>query len=95
MKLYVLVRKDGLTPSQQAVQGGHAVAEFLLTSQEWRNSTLIYLSVKGENQLKNWIRKLEWADIDCVIWREPDYNNQITSIAAYSDGEIFKQLNLL
>ena len=29
MKLYVLVRKD-LSPQQQAVQSGHAIAEFML-----------------------------------------------------------------
>ena len=97
MKLYVLVRKN-MTPSQRAVQGGHAVAEFLLNSknaQEWRNSTLVYLGVKGEHQLKNWIRKIEYANSECIIWREPDMDNQITSIAIYSDGEIFKNLNLL
>ena len=95
MKLYVLIRKDILSPSQQAVQGGHAVAEFLLNSNKWRNSTLIYLEIKSERQLNNWLDKLEFSDIEYYIWREPDLNNQITSIAAYSNENFFKRLNLL
>lgn len=54
-KLYVLVRKD-LSKSQQAVQGGHAVAEYLLhgPSTAWSNGTLVYLSVRSETELKFW-----------------------------------------
>ena len=95
MKLYVLLRKD-LSYSQQAVQGGHAVAEFLLkSSSKWKNTTLIYLGVKGENQLKNWIKKLSRQNIDCISWREPDMNNEITAIATLGSSEIFKHVNLL
>ena len=54
-KLYVLVRKD-LSKSQQAVQAGHAVAEFLLRgpSTFWGNGTLVYLGVHNETELKWW-----------------------------------------
>jgi hypothetical protein len=49
------VRKD-LSKSQQAVQAGHALAEYLLhgPSTAWQNGTLIYLGVKNENELKFW-----------------------------------------
>lgn len=54
-KLYVLVRKD-LSKSQQAVQAGHAVAEYLLRGPLtiWGNGTLIYLGIKNEEELKWW-----------------------------------------
>lgn len=96
MKLYVLVRKKDLNHSQRAVQAGHAVAEFLLkSSSNWKNTTLIYLGVKGEHQLKNWINKLSRQNIECIPWREPDMNNEITAIATIADSELFKNLNLL
>jgi hypothetical protein len=55
MKLYVIVRKD-LYKSQQAVQAGHALAEYLLHGPPtaWHNGTLIYLGVSNENELKFW-----------------------------------------
>lgn len=95
MKMYVLVRKD-LTKAQQAVQGGHALAEFLLNHPtSWKNWTLVYLGVKNELQLEKWIYKLKKFDIDAAIWREPDMNNEITAIATYSKKGVFKSLNCL
>ena len=95
MKMYVLLRKD-LTPSQQAVQGGHALAEFLLNNPtQWNNGTLIYLGVNNERQLIKWAHKLCDLDINFVTWREPDMYNELTALATYSNGDIFKRLNLL
>jgi len=95
MKLYVLVRRD-MTHSQRAVQAGHAVAEYLLKgSNDWENSTLVYLGVKGEHQLRTWMTKLSRLGIEYVPWREPDMNNQITAIATTATSELFKNVNLL
>lgn len=95
MKMYVLIRRD-LTKAQQAVQGGHALAEFLLNhTSSWKNGTLIYLGMRNELQLKKWIYKLGKLDVDVAVWREPDMNNEITAIAAYSEEKVFKNLNCL
>jgi len=95
MKMYVLVRRD-LNQSYQAVQGGHALAEFLLNCpQDWGNSTLIYLGVNDEFHLKRWEDKLERLGITYAEWREPDIGDQITAIAAYSSEKVFNNLNLL
>lgn len=48
MKMYVLVLKS-LPKSQQAVQAGHALAEYLLNFKtEWDNGVLIYLQANEE-----------------------------------------------
>jgi len=93
----VIVRKD-LSTSQQAVQAGHAVAEFLLHGQffrRWQNETLIYLGVKGLIQLTNLKRKLDMNDIPYVEFREPDIGNQLTAIATDHHSKIFERMNLL
>ncbi len=97
-KMYVLVRKD-LDTSYQAVQGGHALAEFLIknpdTQTEWSNGTLIYLGVKNEEELERWIYKINKKNINYAKFREPDIGDQITSIALYYDGKLFSKLKLL
>jgi hypothetical protein len=95
-KLYVIARKD-LTPSQRAVQAGHAVAEFLLRGPNfrWNNGTLIYLGVKGLKQLENIKRKLDFTGVTYVEFREPDIGNEITAIASEEQSKIFERLKLL
>jgi hypothetical protein len=90
------VRKD-LSESQQAVQGGHALAEFLLhgPNTEWKNGTLIYLGVKGQIQLENLMHKLERRDINFAVFHEPDIGNQPTAIATDQKCEYFEKLNLI
>jgi len=93
--MYVLVRND-LTEAQKAVQGGHALAEYLLKKKhDWNNSTLIYLGVRDKEHLEKWKYKLEKHEILCSIWREPDMNNEITSIAAYAGELLFRKLNCI
>lgn len=96
-KLYVLVRKD-MKPQYQAVQAGHAVAEYLLKCPQvvWDNGTLVYLGVKNQFQLKRWATKLKDNYIFCAEFREPDMNNEVTAIATVTnDHKIFKSLQLL
>ena len=56
MKLYVLVRGD-LSKSQQAVQAGHAIAEWCRQGyySNW-DGVLIYLKVRDEKELKNYYK---------------------------------------
>lgn len=93
-RLYVLVRKD-LPTSYIAVQAGHAVAEWLLHDQRWKNETLVYLGVDNERDLIHWTEKLDFKDIKYIKFREPDIGNQLTAIAALGDGKIFRKVKLL
>ena len=92
MKLYVLVRKD-LSDSYRAVQGGHAVAQYMLDYGVWKNETLVYLGVKNEEHLKKWKYKLDQINAKYSCFVEPDIGDQITSIATCEN--IFKNLNCL
>lgn len=92
----MLVRKD-LPKSQQAVQGGHAVAEFLLRGPSifWDNGTLIYLGVRNEHELQSWGGKLGGRGHFVVAFREPDRNNELTALAVCAADEELRDLKLL
>lgn len=96
MKLYVIVRKD-LSPSQRAVQSGHAVAEFLLHGpfSRWSNGTLVYLGVKSLHQLENLKEKLKLYNVPFTEFKEPDIGNETTAIATDQHCELFDKLRLL
>jgi len=97
MKLYVIVRKD-LTPSQQAVQAGHALAEYLLKGpwkSNWHNETLVYLGVRNKFELEKLVYKFEMKNVKWVRFNEPDLNNEITAIATEYNGSLISSLDLL
>ena len=82
----------------QGVQAGHAVAQWMLDNpgHHWNNSTLVYLNVKDETDLKIWMRKLSIKGIDYSEFIEPDIGDEFTAIAAYNDNEKpFSKLKLM
>ena len=89
-KLYVLV-SDKLKPVYGCVQGGHAVAQWLLdnkNTQTWNNNYLIYLYA----DIDKWIYKLKLNELEHSTFYEPDLDNAPTAIAIESDGVMFKNL---
>lgn len=90
-RLYVLISKD-LNPVYGCVQGGHAVAQWLLEHDSgWRNNYLIYLYA----DIDKWIAKLDYLNVDYSLFKEPDLANKITAVAVKSDGKLFKKLQLV
>jgi len=95
-KLYVLVRED-LSVAQQAVQAGHAVAEYLLRGPKssWPNGTLVYLGVPDEERLYRWSVELEFLGVPFVTFKESDIGNEVTALATVTDNErVFRSLKL-
>lgn len=94
-KMYVLVRLD-LAETYRIVQGSHALAQFALDHYEsflmWRNSTIVYLGVRGLKDLKDWNLRIMDASKCHSAFCEPDLDGQLTAIACYDTGEIFRNL---
>lgn len=92
MKLFILI-DENLPLAYQGVQGGHAVAQWLLENpgQTWNNNTLVYLSAN----LSKEIYKLELKRIDYTKFQEPDLDNQITAIALQAEDKLFSGLKLI
>ena len=90
-RLYILI-SNTLNPVYGCVQGGHAVAQWLLdnkNSQNWNNQYLIYLSA----DIYKWKLKLELEDIKFSCFYEPDMNNTLTAIAVQAPESFFKKLH--
>lgn len=88
-KLYILV-DDSLKPVYGCVQGGHAVAQWLLEhpTQNWNNNYLIYLSAN----VRKWKSKLDLLGIDYSKFNEPDLDNKTTALAIQGHESLFKRL---
>lgn len=88
-RLYVLIDQK-LDVVYGCVQGGHAVAQWLLEhpNQNWNNNYLYA-------DLDKWRVRLDLTNKDYSMFREPDLNNQLTAIALQDDGRMFKKLKLL
>lgn len=98
-KLYVIVRSD-IPWIHQAVQAGHAVAEYMLKHPEsqWKNDYLIYVRVPNEPALRNYkfLLETEWG---CrpVAFFEPDMKDQMTAVAVEGGfaNTLLEELSLL
>lgn len=76
------------------VQGGHAVAQWLIDNkddQQWNNQYLIYLSV----DIEKWIFKLNLKNIKYSIFYEPDLDNIPTALAVEGNDNLFRNLKLM
>lgn len=92
-RLYVLVNPK-LNTVYGCVQGGHAVAQFMLEhpDQDWNNQFLIYLY--GDPYV--WKRILKRKGVSFSVFKEPDLGYAITALACQDDtGELFKELRLV
>ena len=91
-RLYVLI-SNKLDSIYGCVQGGHVVAEWLLThpNQEWNNNYLIYVSANVDK----WKNRLNIMNIDYTEFKEPDLDYQTTALAVLNNDKMFKNLKLI
>lgn len=93
----VVVSRQDLPLSYQAVQSGHALADFILEHPEiaktWHklSNYLVYLSTSNEDELIKLIQLAESKGIVYTIFREPDLDNQITAVA-FEPSELTRKM---
>ena len=96
--MYIIVRDD-LNSIYKMVQGSHALAQFMLEhtqiANEWNNNTIVFVKTNNEQSLHKWKRRLEIDEKTFSTFYEPDIDNQLTAIACYDDGHIFRNLQLV
>lgn len=83
-KLTTVTRRD-LAPGYQAVQASHSSIQFIFEHPEiskiwFKDPYLAHLSIENEVELEKLMAKLTKSNITYSVFREPDINNQITSI---------------
>lgn len=99
-KLYVVTRRD-LSPGAQAVQGKHALVEFMFEhpekARQWygESNTLGFLSVADEKELDYLVGKLSSLGIAHSMFREPDMGMSLTAIAVEATDQAAEALRHL
>lgn len=96
--MYIFIRKD-LPNAQKVVQSSHAAWELGRQHNLETHPSMIVIGVNSEIQLKNQMNKFQELGIKVVEFREPLFNNEITSFAILAtkteDRDVFKKFNLL
>jgi len=99
--IYAITRRD-LSFEQRAVQLGHALIQLGIEHPlpaGIEHPSIILCEVKNETQLRNWIIRLNNAQIKHSHFCEPDLQHQLTAIACtpvYGDQRhFFRTLQLL
>ena len=93
--LVTVTRKD-LHPGDQLAQSVHSATEFAhkFPNQfnNWMTNSQYVASLSADNEqhLKEVLMKLEWFGANVVTFREPDMDNQLTSIAFYGTPKMMK-----
>ena len=91
--LYIVTRSD-LSAGYQTAQVAHAVADFAknrtheFLSWHTHNQYIVILSVSDADSLEVLYSKAIENSLDAILFREPDINNQLTSIAFVPSNEI-------
>jgi len=95
----VITRND-ISIGYQSVQSTHSVADFASVYKKefdyWKenSNSIICLAVKDEQELLKLFEK--YKDFTpCILFREPDIDNQATSICLFGTSEIRKKLKNL
>lgn len=85
-KLYIVTRRD-LAPGMQVAQSVHAAFEFAkihpLVTEAWmeQSNNICVLAVDDETQLAALYIAAKFLHLDCVEFREPDLDDEMTAIA--------------
>lgn len=98
--MYVAIRRD-LSIPQQVVQSCHAAIEASKPYHEFSNEhpSVVVIGIKSEPMLEKFREWVDLNDLQYKEFREPDKNNELTSIAVFPVGEdkkhIFRKFQLL
>jgi hypothetical protein len=96
----VIITRDDISNGYKSVQSTHSIAEFAYFFREefekWKqeSNSIICLSVKNEQELLKLFNNFK-DSTPTILFREPDVNNEITSICLLGKENVRKRLKHL